>query len=1455
MPDLDLRTAGQRIFISYGRSDAGEVARQLAASLRETGYRPWLDVEEGIPPGSPFDSRIEAGIEASSALVALLSPGSVRRDSFCRRELLFARAHRKPILPVRLAEVTPPIQIIDLSFLEVGNDRRRLSEIPGALAELRRAGDREPAEPAAWWDRLRPLRFDEELARHGGSFVGREPLFELVNAWLEEPDSPVFWLTADAGAGKSAIAAQLTARLEVAAVHFCTRAKIESCRPASWIAGVAHQLAARHPAFRRHLEKLDPPDWSLPAESLFASLISAPLAAEGEGLRESPAAFVVDGLDEAVASAGFALVDLIADVAPTLPRPLKILLTGRPDERLLARLRIPGVRHHPMDVSDEAYRGDVEAYLRGHGVEARCENTEIQPLTDYAAGNFLVAKMALDAAGEDDPASRLELGAGRLEPGGRDRGSGAGSLLPTRLGGLYHAMFRRRFADLASYEHEILPLLDCLVAARSPVDRRLLIAATSLDERTARRGLRQLSQFLTQLADGVTLFHGSLADFLARPEMAGDYQALPAEGHRRLAAACGSEYAAGAATMSTYAARHLPAHLAATESWDAAETLLCDLEYLALVGQLGGVAEIQNDYEQVLGALPERRAETRRRETRRAEIADYTARLAAGPSRPPRPPTAVRLRSSEEIAEAVQRATAEPSRWDRIRAFAQWVRAESHHLSAFGDRPGFCLQLAYNSSRDGPVHAAARALVRQGAEATLLLDANRPAFNPSPALLRTLEGHRDSVNAVVVAADGETAVSAGDDGTLRVWNLRTGSLLRTLEGPTAALLCLAVTPDLRRAVAGGNDRHLWVFDLASGEALHRLPNPGGRIAGVSLSADGSRAATAHADGDVVLWDPAGGHQIARWKGHDGGITCVALSADGTIAVTAGDDGTIRLWDAAAQSCSGQLEGHSRPLTAIALTPDASRLVSADSGELRVWDLASRRCTFSREQGERIEGLAITPDGRVAIAGIWDHRLALWDLERGRLVRHLTGHTYVVSDVAMTPDGRLAVSASWDCTLRAWDLEHGHSIDERPFHNRAISSLEVVPGRRLAVSAADWSGDVCIWETAQGRKVEIFEGHSDLVFDLAVTPDGRRLVTASMDRTLRVWNLTTGVCEHVLEGHEHRVFTVVTSPCGRLALSASADRTARLWDLETGECVRSLKTQGDHAALAADGRLALTRRDGTTAGLWDVATGKLLRPPEPRSSRSAAAVSPDGRWTVAHRSGDRLEARRLATGEVLWHVDDAEEASPVITRDGRRVLWSSPERRLRVFDLATGVQQLEIGPTDWNSRFAVTPDGGAVLSACYFGTLRIWDLVDGRPVALAATHHRLDRWLALDGASTLLTTTTGGVHPIRVEPRLPADRQAPAVTTAVRIFCFAEGRAGRWADTVSALCPHCGSRSAVPRDALRALEQIRDGSPIDAPPSVTLPDDAFDDPRLKILCCHCRGSLRLNPYLIDSSPEI
>ena len=193
------------------------------------------------------------------------------------------------------------------------------------------------------------------------------------------------------------------------------------------------------------------------------------------------------------------------------------------------------------------------------------------------------------------------------------------------------------------------------------------------------------------------------------------------------------------------------------------------------------------------------------------------------------------------------------------------------------------------------------------------------------------------------------------------------------------------------------------------------------------------------------------------------------------------------------------------------------------------------------------------------------------------------------------------------------------------HGAGVRAVAVTPDGRRAVSGSD-DRTLKVWDLEQGALLATLEGHGAGVTAVAVTPDGRRAVSGSDDRTLKVWDLEQGALLATLEGHGDWVTAVAVTPDGRRAVSGSDDRTLKVWDLEQGALLATLEGHGARVSAVAvtpDGRRAVSGSGDRTLKVWDLRAGR-------------AAGDPGGPWRWGHGGGG--DAGRAARGLGLGRPD-------------------------------------------------------------------------------------------------------------------------------------------------------------------------------------------------------------------------
>jgi WD40 repeat protein len=770
-------------------------------------------------------------------------------------------------------------------------------------------------------------------------------------------------------------------------------------------------------------------------------------------------------------------------------------------------------------------------------------------------------------------------------------------------------------------------------------------------------------------------------------------------------------------------------HLAAAQRLDELCETLCAIHFVEARCRHGQVFELIADYTMAQEHLPEAQEELRKERERQARLARWTEeitvysrqwsdrrdRLARGEvvceTEPqlPDPPASCRMWTEEEIEVERKRIVEDPMRLDRIKAFAGFVEQECYPLLEFGTRHGFVVQQAFNHAPRGPVHEEAKENV--GAiTAPMLLRHWLPgsAYNPKPALLRTLEGHIDDVNSVCMTPDGRRAVSgsgnlqvpsASKRGTVRVWDLETGKCLHTLEGHRRGVSSVSVTPDGRRAVSASMDKTLRVWDLETGVCMRVLKgHRSRRVNCVSVTPDGRRAISV--SGNSLGWDSRG-----------------------------------RVWDLETGKCVRMLKGFMSKLTGVSMTPDGRRAVSSsyDYWPLNVWDLETGEGVHLQEHYGLVNSVSMTPDGRLAVAAGWNDRtIRVWDVDVGVCLQVLKGHTdgnwFGVRSVAVTPDGRRAVSAGDDQTVRVWDLDAGTSLRTLKGHSYDVSSVSVTPDGRRAVSAGGRADHtIRVWDLESGE-CDTSEGRSRRVARLSVTPDGRWAVSGGGYECARVWDLETGALLHTLESKVTNSLSV--TPDGRRVVLGGW-RFLSVWDLETGVLLNNIEVHDDydfHCLCVTPDGLCVVAGGGDpdySLRVWNLETGKCLRmlKKTDRSYVEGLSVTPDGRRAVSTSDYGTLRMWDLETGKclrVMWgHTNRVTSVS--LTPDGRCAVSASVDKTLREWNLETGtlLRTLEAHSNDVNS-VSLAPDGRYAVSASEDNTLRLWDLEAGADLAVAYT---------------------------------------------------------------------------------------------------------------------------------------
>jgi guanine nucleotide-binding protein subunit beta-2-like 1 protein len=257
---------------------------------------------------------------------------------------------------------------------------------------------------------------------------------------------------------------------------------------------------------------------------------------------------------------------------------------------------------------------------------------------------------------------------------------------------------------------------------------------------------------------------------------------------------------------------------------------------------------------------------------------------------------------------------------------------------------------------------------------------------------RALRGHSHYVQDVVISSDGQFCLSGSWDGTLRLWDINTGSTTRRFIGHAKDVLSVAFSVDNRQIVSGSRDRA------------------------------------------IKLWNTLGEckYTIAEPDGHTEWVSCVRFSPVTTnpIIVSAGWDKLVKVWNLTNCKLRNNLAGHQGYVNTVTVSPDGSLCASGGKdGVAMLWDLAEGKRLYSLDAGDVIHSLCFSPN-RYWLCAATQDCIKIWDLESKGLVEDLRPEFPDMSKKAQVPycvslswsaDGSTLYSGYTDGVIRVWQV--------------------------------------------------------------------------------------------------------------------------------------------------------------------------------------------------------------------------------------------------------------------------------------------------------------------------------------------------------------------------------------------------------------------------------------------------
>ncbi|MFN8412256.1 MAG: hypothetical protein U0Z26_07705 [Anaerolineales bacterium] len=501
--------------------------------------------------------------------------------------------------------------------------------------------------------------------------------------------------------------------------------------------------------------------------------------------------------------------------------------------------------------------------------------------------------------------------------------------------------------------------------------------------------------------------------------------------------------------------------------------------------------------------------------------------------------------------------------------------------------------------------------------------------------LYTLSGHKSLVQKIIFSPDGKLIATASTDGEVIIWDANNGTRRLTILDHTAEInssffnntvLALAFSPDGKYLVSGGYDDLLIASDIQTGESVYSFETNFLVASAVAFSPGGNYLTYGNGDGNVITFDFKTQKQTLTNKEHKHHITSVKYSPDGNFLLSAAHDGKIIVLDAHDGTEAFVLSGDKGiHIIDADFSPDGKYIASVNyDGQLKIWDaspVANSEAGNLNQSTLPVWGLDYSPDGsQLAISHQFSEISTIWTLPLSNNQTVKLDTNRWITDFDFSLDGKKVASSftSFDGGATIWDTTSGKAL--QTFDVEASSAVAFSPDDKFLGVGVDEKQIAYIYDVNTGEKLnELVINNNPRIDDIDFSPDGKWFAAALSDATIQILNLTDGQTVTTYSDHTDWVTAVKFNPDGKYLLTGSMDGTAVLRDINTQKIVLKLNLQSPvmDVAFSPDGSKIATATGDGIIKMWAIDNGSLLYTmPPSNTSINKIKFNPDGKILAA-----------------------------------------------------------------------------------------------------------------------------------------------------------------------------------------------------------------------------------------------
>lgn len=557
-----------------------------------------------------------------------------------------------------------------------------------------------------------------------------------------------------------------------------------------------------------------------------------------------------------------------------------------------------------------------------------------------------------------------------------------------------------------------------------------------------------------------------------------------------------------------------------------------------------------------------------------------------------------------------------------------------------------------------------------------------------------------------------------------------------------------------------------VYENLMAQSVETIVQTGhyGEVTAVCYSPDGNFVATGSSDKTVKLWKSSDGREIRSYRGNEGEITHIEINRQGNAILSVNENGIVMIWDLANSNLIKRFELDDDRITCASFHPDGMTIITGSRKSfISVWDIISgkqlmvlKAVPIDLPYGETnfnfpgAKTVIFSRDGQYVLAGVADYTAILWDSKTGKeIMKYKRGRstcTTCIAEAIITSDNRFIITAYSD-SAQVFDRVTGEYIKTISHQEGSPENLSISENN-MYFSAIEY-GAAEVWDFKTGKVIFKTGDYSEKkTLAIALSPDGRRIITGNEKRTADIWDIASGKNLVTLKGYLNQVderllgnssmyWAALTnearlSPDGRFIAVGRTGNNAKLIDFQTGKVFKTLTGHNSMVislSFSNDARLLATGGLDGKAIIWDVDSGTPLQTfnfTDTKLAIFSVDISADNSMLATADWGGYVNIWDIKTGKLLRGISPHSGTGCYKVKfspSGVYFISAGLDKKLKLTEIDTGEEiRVFTGHTDLVNSINLSPDGNRIITSGWDGTVRVWDFLSGLQVFRIRAHH-------------------------------------------------------------------------------------------------------------------------------------